>query len=683
MTEPKVRLALMWHMHQPYYLDPETGESVLPWVRLHALKDYWGMAALFDDCPGMHATVNLVPSLVEQVEAYARERTWDRHLVLGLKEAATLDAAEAAWFVQEGFHAHAPTMIDPYPRYAALWRLRAAGQVFDVSALRDLQVWQKLAWVDPDFLATDSRVRRLVAKGHGFDEADKRALRAVELDVLGRVVPAYRAAAERGQLELSTSPYFHPILPLLCDSAAHLEAHPGAALPDPAFRWPADADLQLARAVEAHQRWFGARPAGVWPSEGSVSQLTAAAVARAGFTWMASDEHILVRSRALTDQATGAAERFHPHAVTTIDGAVRILFRDHGLSDLIGFTYQSWPTNAAVDDFVSRLRSIGAHLAGRPGRVTVPVILDGENAWEHYAGGGRPFLRALYRRLAEAPDIEPVQMHVAASGPVMHLERVFAGSWINADFGIWIGHRDDRRAWTQLRVVRERYETLGPSLTDARRRDALDAILAAEGSDWFWWYGDDHSSAHDRAFDALFRQHLRRAYHALGDEVPDDLYRTNISTVVPGDDAAVLGLVGGSATTNRQAGRFFDRLGAVPLERPAGSMHRTSARVVAACDVGVTAGGLVLWIDAPHQQGHVFELEVTGGDAAQAPRSLNVQPGGFVVPWSEAGSGSEARIGVRLVVRDTAGRIVETVPLDGVERQLSVPDLTGAATWTA
>ena len=671
-------------MHQPYYLDPETGESVLPWVRLHALKDYWGMAALFAECPGMRATVNLVPSLVEQVEAYAHERTWDRHLVLGLKDAGTLDAAEAAWFVQEGFHAHAPTMIEAYPRYAALWRMRAGGQAFDIAALRDLQVWQKLAWVDPELLRTDARVRRLLDKGHGFDEHDKHALRAVELEVLRRVVPAYRAAAERGQLELSTSPYFHPILPLLCDSSAHREAHPGAPVLDPPFQWPADADLQLARAIDAHQGWFGSRPSGVWPPEGSVSQLAAAAIARAGFSWMASDEHILVRSRALAGRATGAAERFQPHAVDSGNGEVRMLFRDHGLSDLIGFTYQSWPAGAAVDDFVARLRSIGAHLAGRAQTVTVPVILDGENAWEHYAGGGRPFLRALYQRLAEAPDIDPVQMRTAAAGPAEPLARLFAGSWINADFGIWMGHRDDRRAWTQLRELRERFAARAPELGAECRRVALDAILAAEGSDWFWWYGDDHSSAHDREFDALFRQHLRRAYRALGEEPPDDLHRTNISTEVPGDDVAAPGVVpdpslGGGGLT---PGRYFSRLGAVPLERPAGSMHRATARVVGSCDVGVATAGLAVWIDVSSTE-HRYVLEVTGGDDLQGVRTAEVRTGGDVVPWRAIGAGPGVRIGVRVIVRDQAGRIVETVPSDGVERQLALPDSLGASAWTA
>ena len=684
MTHPVVRLALLWHMHQPYYLDPETGESVLPWVRLHALKDYRGMAALFGECPGMQATVNLVPSLLEQVEAYAHERTWDRHLVLGLKEATALDAAETAWLVQEGFHAHAPTMIDPYPRYAALQRLRAGAEVFDLSAIRDLQVWQKLAWVDPDLLRADARVRRLIHKGHGFDEADKRELRVIELEVLRGVVPAYRAAAERGQLELSTSPYFYPILPLLCDSAAHHEAHPGAPLPEPPFRWPADADVQLARAIEAHRGWFGARPIGVWPSEGSVSAAAVAAIALAGFSWTASDEHLLVRSRARAGQPTGAVERFSPHAVATPDGGVRMLFRDHGLSDMIGFTYQSWPMEAAVDDFIRRLREIAAH-ASTPGRaVTVPVILDGENAWEHYADGGRPFLRHLYRCLVEAPDIDPVQMRVATTGPAVPLTHVFAGSWIDADFSIWIGHRDDRRAWEQLGAVRARFETRRAQLSPHDRGQALDAILAAEGSDWFWWYGDDHSSAHDREFDDLFRHHLRRAYRAMGDEPPDDLHRTNITTEVPGDDMAAPGLVGDASVATpgvvSDQGRYFDRLGAVPLERPAGAMHRATARVVVGCDVGVHRDGLALWIDTS-TPGYTFTLEVSQGESGQ--RDIALEPGGQLVPWAAIGTRPAEPLGLRLVVRDGSGRIVETVPGDGVARRLELPDGFEMAAWTA
>lgn len=677
MPAAPIRVALLWHMHQPYYLDPVTGESVLPWVRLHALKDYWGMVRLVETTPGMRCTFNLVPSLVEQVEAYAAERTWDRQLILGLREPATLDSGEVAWFVREGFHAHPPAMIEPYPRYAELWRQAMDGRAFEAQALRDLQVWQKLAWVDPDIAAADPRVRALHAKGRGFDEHDKASLRAVELGVLRRIVPTYRQAAAAGAVELSCSPYFHPILPLLCDSAAHHDAHPGAPLPDPPFRWPDDADAQLARAVAAHTAWFGARPAGVWPSEGSVSDAAAAAIARAGFRWMATDEDILRRSRAKAGLPSAEHLKFRTHEVTTAAGRVRAAFRDHGLSDAIGFTYQRWPAAAAVDDFVSKVRAIGAHCrAVDGGPATVFVILDGENAWEHYEGGGRPFLRALYSRLVHEPDLEPVTMTDATSvadGEVTPLPRLFAGSWIHGDFGIWIGHGDDRRAWAQLRDVRARVDARRHELDDVARASVMDAIMAAEGSDWFWWYGDDHSSAHDRDFDALFRRHVRRAWHVLGEPVPDELHRTNITTAVAGDDVLRLDHV---PSAGLPTGSFFDRLGATPLERTAGAMHRVDAGVVTRCDLGASPDGLAVWCLAPQAASMTLEV-MTGAET----RTSDLWPGRTDVPWRDLDAAPGAEIRVRVVVRDGAQRVLATVPADGLGRRVEVPGSHGP--WTA
>lgn len=675
MPPAPVRLALFWHMHQPYYLDPFTGESVLPWVRLHALKDYWGMVALAEAAAGMRLTFNLVPSLVEQVEAYAAERTWDRQLVLGLREPATLDAGDTAWFVREGFHAHPPTMIEPYPRYAELWRQAMDARPFDVAALRDLQVWQKLAWVDPDVAAVDARVRALREKGRGFDEADKAALRAVELDVLRRVVPAYRAAAATGRVELSCSPYFHPILPLLCDSAAHHDAHPGAPLPDPPFRWPEDADRQLARAVAAHERWFGSRPRGVWPSEGSVSPDAVAAIARAGFQWTATDEDILRRTRLGAGLAAPDHLKFTAHVASTPSGPVRVAFRDHGLSDAIGFTYQRWPADAAIDDFLGKLRAIGDHCAASgAGTATVFVILDGENAWEHYAGGGRPFLRALYRRVVETPWLTTVTMSEATGGDVPTLPPLFAGSWIHGDFGIWIGHADDRRAWSQLREVRARLDAKRHALDASRIGEVEAAIDAAEGSDWFWWYGDDHSSAHDRDFDALFRRHVRRAWHVLGDEPPEVLHHTNISTPVAGDDVLRLDHVAARGAPRGMS--HFERLGAVPLERPSGAMHRVAGGLVARCEVGATEDAFVVWCDVV--AGHAAWLEDT-----DAGRAVALADGGRTdVPWEPMAVAPGATRRVRVVVRDGAGRVVATVPADGLGRRVERP---GALrnTWTA
>jgi alpha-amylase/alpha-mannosidase (GH57 family) len=669
MTPPRIRLALLWHMHQPYYLDPSTGESILPWVRLHALKDYWGMVATVRGAAGMRVTFNLVPALVEQVEAYAQERTWDRHLVLGLAEAETLPEADAAWFVREAFHAHGPSMIAPYPRYAELAAQALRRAAFTADDVRDLQVWQKLAWVDPDLLAEDPRARRLVGKGRHFDEHDKQALRALELDLLRRVVPAYRAAAASGDVELSTSPYFHPILPLLCDSAAHHAAHPTAPLPDPPFRHPEDAALQLARALAAHERWFGARPSGVWPSEGSVSDLAAAEVARAGFTWMGTDEGILIRSA--SPAPLHHAAHCQPHALQTPAGEVRVLFRDHGLSDLVGFTYQSWRTEDAVGDFLARVRAAGqeaaAHGIAEP---VVPVILDGENAWEHYPGGGRPFLRELYTRLVAAPDITPVTMREAAAGAARRLTSIFAGSWINADFGVWIGHRDDRRAWEELGRARDRY-VAAPDAPEDARAAALDAILAAEGSDWCWWYGDDHSSAHDRDFDALFRRHLARVYEALGEAVPEVLHRTLITT----DGDAGAALTPGPVDADGPRDSYFAGAGSVSLERPGGAMHRAASGPVADGRVGLTVDGIRVAV-ALGSGARVRPAVETRRDVGDPPRVWPID-GAVDLTWDALGVGPGEIVRLRVVARDDDGAIVQTMPADGADRLLTVP--TGGA----
>ena len=314
-------VAILWHMHQPYYEDLATGEHVLPWVRMHGLKDYYGMAALMREFPQMKLTFNLVPSLLVQLEAYAEGRAVDWHLELGLKPADKLTESERATALSEFFHAPRGRMIDRYPRYAELLRKRDAGGEYTNQDFLDLQVWHKLAWVDPFYLDNDARVRGLVAKQRGFSEADKGELREVELEILRRVIPEYRDAADRGQVELSTSPFYHPILPLLCDTDIYLRTHPASGVPRPAFRRPEDAAEQLARSQECHQRMFGHEPAGLWPSEGSVSDETAELAANAGFLWMATDEAILGRTigREFRRDAQGRVEEseslYRPYGV--------------------------------------------------------------------------------------------------------------------------------------------------------------------------------------------------------------------------------------------------------------------------------------------------------------------------------------------------------------------------------
>ena len=597
-----VHVALLWHMHQPSYRDPLTGAFAMPWVRLHALKDYYGMVRILGETPGTKVTFNLVPSLLDQVLAYAGGEAREPVLEVCEKPAAQLGEDDKLLALRTLFMAHAQNLIGRFPRFGELLRLRgekndmgslrAALPRFGEQEFRDLQLLARLAWFDLEWQRDDEATRGLIEKGKRYSEDDKRVLAERERALLRAIVPAYRAAADSGQVELSTTPYYHPILPLLCDSAAHHESHPGAPLPR-RYRHPEDAADQIRRAADRHQELFGARPAGMWPSEGSVSEEAVAEIARAGFAWTASDEGVLERSakRPLHRDSRGTAYPmdllYRPWLRKTPAGEIRMLFRDRALSDLIGFSYANLEPQRAAADMLERLRRIGERwseekLAGSP---VVAVILDGENCWEHYKDGGRVFLRELYRGLQEDARLRAVTMSEASQASATEeLPRVFAGSWINADFSVWIGHADDRRAWDLLGDARD-------ALEHAQRQGALDAdalaraweiFRAACGSDWCWWYGEDHSSENDAEFDRLFRRHLIALYRELRLPAPEALQETLISARLLGaastspPTGSVRPTIDGALTTPEEwAG--------AGVHRPAqagGAMHRGQPELV-------------------------------------------------------------------------------------------------------
>ncbi len=546
---PPLAVAFVWHMHQPDYRDLDAGEARLPWARLHGLKDYYDMAAVLERFPAVHQTFNLVPSLIVQLEAAARGEFPDRALRLFERPAGALTAEERLELLRSFFQANRETMIEPLPRYRELLdrrgragsadELAAAAASFSEQDYRDLQVLFHLAWIDPATREADEVLRALVAKERNYTEADKRRLGERMRAILAAIVPLHRRLAERGQIELSTTPFYHPILPLLCDTNVAREALPDIRLPTRRFAHPEDAAAQLERAAAFMRERFGRAPAGLWPSEGSVSEAILPLVAAAGFRWLASDEEILARSLGTTFSTAGEGARartaalYRPYRLRRPGGVdLAMVFRDHLLSDLIGFVYSGWEPVAAADDLVERLHAVGAALgeANRDGRHLVSIILDGENAWEHYPADGRDFFERLYERLSEDRTLRAVTVgeHLAAHPPEVELPRLFAGSWINHSFRIWIGHEEDNTAWDALGAARAALvaaEAAGDGARPAPQAlaEAWEALYAAEGSDWTWWYGDDHHSAHDLEFDALFRGHLARVYRRIGRPVPDDL----------------------------------------------------------------------------------------------------------------------------------------------------------------
>jgi len=503
-------LCFLWHMHQPFYKDLWTGQYKLPWTRLHALKDYAGMVRVLDEFPDVRQTFNLVPSMVAQIAEYAAGTASDPFFECATIPAESLTEAQRTFVLRYFFQANVDKIIRRFPRYLELYERRR--DPMSVQDLRDLQVLSQMAWFDEDVLAKDEELQDLIRRGRNYSLRDQDLMTRKQREALSAVLPVYRDFAARGQIEISTTPFYHPILPLLCDSDIAAVSHPGITLPQK-FQYPQDALVQLERARAYIRDILGVTPVGLWPSEGSVSDEALAMAAGCGFTWAASDNGVLSRT---LGKPAGCEETYQAYTWQQNGREMRMLFRDHYLSDLIGFEYSRMGAEEAADHFLGRIReNTGGH------DVLVPIILDGENAWEWYQANGRPFLRALYQRISDDPGLQASTVSEAlARSDTRPLDHVAPGSWINANFDIWIGAEEDNQAWNLLLDARRTYEKYAPDTMEVARLLAYEELLIAEGSDWCWWYGPEHGSDNRPEFDELYREHLSNVYRALGLEPP-------------------------------------------------------------------------------------------------------------------------------------------------------------------
>lgn len=502
-------LPILLHMHQPDYRDPLTGDPVLPWVRKHALRGYRDVPWILKQT-GARATINLVPSLLDQLDHYAAGG-FDPLLRLLEVPLESLTRGESLLLAEQALLGSA-RRFEWFPAFAES-SLRSASSLTP-SELLDRVVWGELSWFGFSALHDYPLLRELRHRQRGFTQQDLDAVVGIERHILTTLRALYRDLPE-----VSCSPYFHPILPLLVDNAHAQRCNPG--VPDPGFRFPDDAVVQLRDGRLRVEEWCGQAVRGLWPSEGSVSPEVARIVRDLGFSWMATDEDVLRRS-------TLAPE---PGLPGDFEGMC-LVFRDHGLSDRVGFAYQDVDGERAAHDL---LGAVGVRLAERPEARAVLLALDGENPWEHYADAGEGFLTALFA----SGRTHTVQDFVDRV-PARPMEALHTGSWINANFQIWIGHAEDRLAWSLLAEARSCWERAGRPAA-ARRH-----LFAAEGSDWFWWYGDEFSTPVAHVFDSLFRAHLAAAYRQMG-LAPDPRLDVPIKHVAKGDEHVEVRLLGPGA----------------------------------------------------------------------------------------------------------------------------------------
>ncbi len=629
----RIKICFLWHMHQPFYRHLETGQYRLPWVRMHALKDYYGMVRILEEFPAIRQTFNLVPSLVEQLDEYASGRAVEPYWQLALKQAELLTHDEKELLLHISFRANEERMIERYPRYAELWdKARHASQIpgqttaeFTSGMLRDLQVLSQLAWFDEEYLANDPDVRALCEKQREFTLDDQATLGRKQQELLGKVLNTYRNAAERKQIEISTSAFFHPILPLLCDSNIADVSHPYVALP-PRFRYPEDASTQITQAKTFIEDKFGFAVNGMWPPEGAVSDEVLSRFAQAGIRWTATDDTVLKQT--LGHDLSGA-ETYQPYLWKNRSEQVNVLFRDHRLSERIAVSYPRMAPEEAADHFIREVHK-GCDQMLESGRdATVTIVLDGENVWEQYLENGRPFLRALYSRITSDAKLEAVTIAEAlADAEPASLDHIFPGSWIEGNFDIWIGSEEDNRAWELLLEARRRLE-------EASRNRAADTALdlvrrelsIAEGSDWFWWYGPEHSAEGRAEFDALFRDHLAHVYKLLGEQIPAKLSHTLLNPQLPqhrGPGGMIQPTIDGKQTSLTE----WLTAGVYRGDHTSGPLHSLRPPI-RELRYGTDGQNLFLWLgvgDASHRMDRV-ELNVEIRNSAHEQFSIRIANG--------------------------------------------------------
>jgi len=531
-----LRIALLWHQHQPDYR--LNNEFVLPWVGLHAAKDYANLALLFEQYPMVRHTMNVVPSLMEQLDDVAKGML-DPLQKLFMQDAASYGQEEVTALVSWLKTAQFSTMVEPLPRFSALWNRLDAAHTLSAQECTDLKVCFLLAWVGPMSRSLPT-ITSLLLKGALFAHSDVQAVLDVHKQLAADVVPILRRLNSAGVLELSTTPFHHPILPLLINSDVALQSSGSRLLPIPPIQRPNDARLHVQLALDSHTSRFGRAPSGMWPAEGAVSFEALSLLSKHGVRWAATDAQILASTLGEEHRTTSP---FYPWEVSTPDGTICMLFRDRELSDAIGFSYATWNPQAAARDFLSRLEERRRIIVASDGEqallhAVVPVILDGENCWEFYAENGKPFLEALLQLLSQTAWIAPVTCSEAASpehcvaGP--RLTAIHPGSWIDASFDVWIGSPSKNAAWTALGDVGTAVDGANPSTPI----DTQQEFLAAQASDTFWWYHDRHAAPHKHVFDKLFRQRLSHVLEGIRHS-PFDCLSTSFHQVNSMDNETV------------------------------------------------------------------------------------------------------------------------------------------------
>jgi len=531
----KLSIAFHWHMHQPVYQLTADGDYLMPWVRLHGVKDYLDMVLISAKFKKLKLNFNLVPVLLDSLIDYGEKDYHDIHSRLTVTGVSELTDEDKEFILNNFFDANYSSMIYHHSAYNTLYQKRFATETVDVKDFSDqeysdIMAWFNLAWIDPIYKNMFPELKKIIQKGINYTIQDRYDIIEIHRKIIRLIIPTYKEYLEKGKIEITTSPYYHPILPILLDAKSaqkNLLVQDGC-LGD--LSMAEDAKLQTKYALDRVEQLFGKRPTGIWPSEHCISPQELELFKELGIKWTISDEGILAKSidfefvRDFKGYLEDPYFLMKSYAYKTKNSEINLIFRDSVLPNLISFEYANHDPKVAAGDLYDRIKVIQNKLQSSPdSNHLLTIAMDGENCWENYLEDGAVFLNKLYSYIEKDESLETVLISEYLEKEKKHrpLKKIHSGSWINKNFQLWVGEPVKNLAWTYLKQVKE---DLVAFIKDFPLHENLSLayreLMIVQGSDWFWWYGDPNDSGQDHIFDYLFREHLKNVYRYLGVEPP-------------------------------------------------------------------------------------------------------------------------------------------------------------------
>ncbi len=527
----KLSIAFYWHMHQPVYqLTPES-DYIMPWTRLHAVKDYLDMLTIIKNHKNIKLNFNIVPILVDSFIRYGEQGFHDLHSRLTVKPVEELTDEDKNFIINNFFDANYQFMILPLKEYDRLihkYQFTKDINDFSPQEYSDLMALFNLAWIDNSHIKDYPELKALYKKGSGFTLDDRRKIIEIQRDIIRKIIPTFKKYLKSKRIELTTSPHYHPILPALVD-IADVSTNSNGDLPL-TLGMKKDAEYQIKEAIEIIEKSFGVKPKGIWPSEHCISNKTLKLFSDLGLKWTISDEGVLSNSIKFdfVRDFNGNLENPYPLLkVYDYKSSLKVIFREAVFPNLISFEYPNHDSERAANDLYDRIKTIQNKIQNSPDDShLLTIAMDGENCWENYAKDGAVFLNTLYGLINNDPTLETVLIsdYIEKEKHLKELNSIKAGSWINQDFKLWIDEPLKNLAWSYLKQVKDDLENfilLNPNHPNIER--AKKEFYVCQGSDWFWWFGEPNDSGHDNIFDYLFRMHLKNVYEFLDQPVPERL----------------------------------------------------------------------------------------------------------------------------------------------------------------